>query len=111
MLSSRQLSRIFLPLCAGLVFIFSVWALAAAWPARIDSPIKVATPAKAAEKTVSATPFLSPFGSLTYTTKRGDSVLLLARRYLSQSSFMTVAELDSAIRSFNNLNSDSLKAG
>src|SRR5438067_6060221 len=110
MLSSRQLSRIFLPLSAGVVFIFSVWALAATWPARSDAPIKVAAPAKAANN-LPAAPSLSQFGSLTYTTKRGDSVLILARRYLSQSSFMTVAELDAAIRSFNNLKSDSLKAG
>src|SRR5438067_7205134 len=108
MLSSRQLSRIFLPLSAGLVFVFSVWALAAAWPAGSDSPIKVAAPAKAANN-LPAAPSLSQFGSLTYTTKRGDSVLILARRYLSQSSFMTVAELDAAIRTVNGLRCASLR--
>ncbi|MCU1285854.1 MAG: hypothetical protein JWO13_2204 [Acidobacteriales bacterium] len=38
-----------------------------------------------------------------YTVKRGDTTLLLARRFLSQSSLMTVAELDAAIRDANGL--------
>src|SRR5438067_13789460 len=46
---------------------------------------------------------LSENGSLAYTVERGDSTLSLARKYLSQSSLMTVAELDAAIRNANSL--------
>jgi len=48
-------------------------------------------------------PQLSEDGSLAYTVQRGDSTLSLARKYLSQSSLMTVAELDAAIRNTNSL--------
>jgi hypothetical protein len=45
----------------------------------------------------------NPSSPLSYTVKRGDSTLLLARRYLSQSSLMTVAELEAAICDANGL--------
>src|SRR5882724_7198134 len=46
---------------------------------------------------------LSVDGSLAYTVQRGDSTLSLARKYLSQSSLMTAAELETAIRNANEL--------
>jgi len=49
---------------------------------------------------------------LSYPVKRGDSTLLLSRRYLSQSSLMTVAELETAIRDANGLKKgNALKPG
>ncbi len=39
--------------------------------------------------------------NLIHTARRGESVTSLARRYLSQTAFMTVAELESAIRQVN----------
>jgi hypothetical protein len=56
-------------------------------------------------------PQLMADGSLAYTVQRGDSTLSLARKYLSQSSLMTMAELDAAIRNANSLKSAMLKPG
>jgi hypothetical protein len=87
-----------------------VFLLACASPVRAfgekdNSPVAP----KAAEKTLQGAPTVS--GSQVYLVQRGDSTLSLARKYLSQSSLMTVAELDAAIRSSNSLKSAFLKPG
>src|SRR5260221_8684415 len=47
-----------------------------------------------------------------HTVKRGETTTLLARKYLTQSSMMTVAEFDAAIRDANHLGkSTALKPG
>jgi hypothetical protein len=50
-------------------------------------------------------------GQFAHPVKRGESVTSLARTYLPQTSFMTVPELESAIRSVNGRSGRSLRPG
>ena len=55
---------------------------------------------------------VAPPGSALYVAKRGDSIPLVARHYLSQTSYLTSSELSEAIRSANpDFHSTFLKAG
>jgi len=55
---------------------------------------------------------VAPPGSALYVAKRGDSIPLVARHYLSQTSYLTSGELSDAIRSVNgDFRSTFLKAG
>lgn len=66
-------------------------------PAAAQSPLQVT------EKQAPAPASQIKTDELTYTAKSGDSSLTIARRFLMQSSLMTVAELDRAIRQRNDL--------
>jgi hypothetical protein len=48
-----------------------------------------------------AVPDMVISGTLIHTSRRGESVTAIARRYLPQTAFMTVAELEAAIRKVN----------
>ena len=64
---------------------------------------------KAPEPSLTA---VAPPGSALYVAKRGDSVPLVARHYLSQTSYLTSSELSEAIRSANgDFRGTFLKAG
>ena len=53
-----------------------------------------------------------PPGSALYTAKRGDSMALVAHKYIAQTSFLTLSELADAIRKANgNLQGTFLKSG
>jgi len=55
---------------------------------------------------------VAPPGSALYVAKRGDSIPLVARHYLSQTSYLTSSQLSEAIRSANSdLHGTFLKAG
>jgi hypothetical protein len=55
---------------------------------------------------------VAPPGSAMYVAKRGDSIPLVARRYLGQTSYLTSSELSEAIHKANgDLHSTFLKAG
>ncbi|HUE51292.1 MAG TPA: putative glycoside hydrolase [Terriglobales bacterium] len=55
---------------------------------------------------------VAPPGSALYVAKRGDSIPLVARHYISQTSYLTSSELTEAIRKANNdLHGSFLKAG
>src|SRR5271165_2203275 len=55
---------------------------------------------------------VAPPGSALYVAKRGDSIPLVARRYLGQTSYLTSTELSEAIRKANeDLHGTFLKAG
>ena len=55
---------------------------------------------------------VAPSGSALYVAKRGDSIPLVARHYLSQTSYLTSTELTDAIRKANtDFHSNFLKAG
>ncbi len=55
---------------------------------------------------------VAPPGSALYVAKRGDSIPLVARRYLSQTSYLTSSELSEAIHKANgDFHSTFLKAG
>jgi len=49
----------------------------------------------------SPTPAVAPPGTTLYVAKRGDSIPLVARHYLSQTSYLTSTELAQAIRNTN----------
>lgn len=67
------------------------------------------TVAKAPEPALTA---VAPPGSALYVAKRGDSIPLVARHYLSQTSYLTSSELSEAIRSANgDFRGTFLKAG
>jgi hypothetical protein len=73
---------------------------------------KSSTPvvAKTPEPTLVTT--VAPPGSALYVAKRGDSIPLIARHYLGQTSYLTSTELGDAIRKANSdLHSTFLKAG
>src|SRR4051812_22462198 len=65
-----------------------------------SSPVKAQAPAP---HPVAQTAAATVTDASRYMVKRGDSSLSLARKYLAQSSLMTVAELDAAIREANKL--------
>ena len=55
---------------------------------------------------------VAPPGSALYVAKRGDSIPLVARHYLSQTSYLTSSELGDAIRKANgDFHGTFLKAG
>src|SRR5215470_476533 len=94
----RRMSLLRATLRAGLLLsaLLSLSAGAQSKPELL--PAKIETASKAAEPalTVSAPP-----GSALYVAKRGDSIPLVARHYLGQSSFLTSTELAEAIRKAN----------
>src|SRR4051794_28359348 len=95
LLPLRSHSRIALTL----IFAFNLMVTACSGS---GSTAKAATPPVGQASTPVASLQPEPSAS-TYTVKLGDSALLLARRYLPQSSLMTVAELETAIRDANGL--------
>jgi hypothetical protein len=80
----------------------------------VQTPAAITDANKAKVEAKPATGALAPNtaevkGEVKYVAKSGETSTLLARRYLSQSSVMTVAELDKAIRERNGLKSSVLK--
>ncbi len=69
----------------------------------VQTPVAAQTPLQVAEKQAPAGPSPALAHELTYTAKSGDSTTSLARKFLSQSSLMTVVELDHAIRQRNSI--------
>lgn len=67
----------------------------------VQSPVAAHPPLQVTDKQAPVPLTPAPGGELTYTTKAGDSTTSLARKFLAQSSLMTVAELDAAIRERN----------
>lgn len=70
-----------------------------------------AVAAQTAAKPDATTSAAPPAPGDSYTPKRGETSTSVARKFLSQSSLMTVAELDEAIRKANNLRGTALPAG
>jgi hypothetical protein len=75
----------------------------------VQAPAAAQAPLQVAEKQAPAVAS-AVTSELTYTAKGGDSTTSLARKFLTQSNLMTVAELDRAIRQ-RNLIKGSLKSG
>ncbi len=75
----------------------------------LTSKPSTATAPKAPEPALTA---VAPPGSALYVAKRGDSIPLVARHYLSQTSYLTSSELGEAIRTANgDFRGTFLKAG
>lgn len=75
----------------------------------VQAPASSEKPAQATEKTPPSTPPPTVPTERKYVAKSGDTSTALARRFLSQSSLMMVAELDRAIRTRNGLKTVFLK--
>jgi hypothetical protein len=99
--------RIVLPAILGSLLL----VLAICWIAN-SAPSAVAAQAPQARLTGSSVPAANvttappttpaaPAGSIAYVTKRGDTISLIARHHVSQTSYLTTAELAEAIRSAN----------
>src|SRR5438552_11410243 len=88
-------------------FGFAIWrssgeSSAAAQSAQLVRTSKTPTPASPQAPDGSAlTAVVAPPGSQLYVAKRGDSITSVARRYLSQTSYLTSGELAEAIRKSN----------
>jgi hypothetical protein len=70
------------------------------------SPAAVAQPASA-----TANPPSPPAGTVAYTVARGETIPVIARHYLSRTSFLTSAELADAIRQANGKSGNFVKSG
>ncbi|HEY1265306.1 MAG TPA: LysM peptidoglycan-binding domain-containing protein, partial [Terriglobales bacterium] len=70
------------------------------------------TPAAKPAAEISTAAMAAPPGTSLYVARRGDSVISIARHYISQTSYLTSTELSDAIRSANgNLQGTYLKNG
>ncbi|HXJ92170.1 MAG TPA: putative glycoside hydrolase [Terriglobia bacterium] len=83
-----------------------------------NSTAQTSAPAPGKPETTGAEPPLAPGFTLPestkaipYAVKRGDTVPILASRYLSEVVYMRRSELDNAIREANGLRSEALKPG
>jgi len=96
-------------LCIG--FSFTVWRVAVATPEAEAQSTQKALLVRTSKPSIPAGPQLvdapapvaviAPPGSTLYVTKRGDSMISVARRFLPQTSYMTSSELAAAIRDHN----------
>src|SRR5215471_522658 len=77
---------------------FATWLFTRRAAAVSQSNPSPQTPAPAAN---AAVPRELPPGTIVYKPKAGTLAVIVARKYLAQSSFMTVAELEAAIRKAN----------
>jgi hypothetical protein len=110
---------ILLTVSLSLALAFLAWNSSSIFPLvtignaqEISPAIATGSAANAAKnvRPASASTPLSP-SQFAHSVKRGESVTSLARMYLPQTSFMTVPELESAIRSNNGLAGRSLHPG
>jgi len=81
-------------------------------PLRLLRASKPSIPASPKAPDASLVTNIAPPGSALYLAKRGDSVALVARHYLSQTSYLTSGELAEALRKANrDVHGNFLKAG
>src|SRR5438034_5473102 len=103
----RRPGPILLTVLIFFFFGFAIWrssaeSSAAAQSAQLVRTSKTPTPASPQAPDGSAlTVAVAPPGSQLYVAKRGDSITSVARRYLSQTSYLTSGELAEAIRKSN----------
>lgn len=114
--SSRLSLLIGLPalvlLVAGLLLLPSRHDALSASTVPDNASNKTHSPLKSDTATVSQSETVAPPGTILYTAKRGDTVPGLLHKYLSQSTYMTGPEFDTAIRERNgNFKGAFLKAG
>ena len=89
--------RVNLPATFFMGVLVSLSAAAQTKPALVPAA-RIETASRSAEPALAV---IAPPGSAVYVAKRGDSVPLVARHYLSQTSFLTSTELAEAIRKAN----------
>jgi hypothetical protein len=115
-----RLGPILLASIVCLLLGFALWRVAAlpsasaqsAQRAELVSASKPTISAGPKEPEAALAPRIAPPGSALYLAKRGDSIPLVARHYLSQTSYLTSSELAEAIRKTNgDLQARFLKAG
>ena len=116
----RRLGSISLARVLCLLLGFALWRMVAIPPASAQSS-QVPQLVQASKPSIPASPKaldsslvtnIVPPGSAFYVAKRGDSFALVARHYLSQTSYLTSSELAEAIRKANgDVRGNFLKAG
>lgn len=110
--NSRQFGArlVAVAICLALGFaIVNYWVGRAS--AQAQSP-KLVTASATLGSSAVGVPRIPPPGTAFYETQRGDTVISVARRYLSQSSYLTSSELAEAIRGTNkDVNGTFLKRG
>ncbi len=108
----RRLGRFCFVIASCLTLSVITWSQTAQKPQLLRTS-KTSVPASPKAPEASAlTPPVAPPGSALYVAKRGDSIPLVARHYISQTSYLTSSELAEAIRKANSdLRTNFLKAG
>src|ERR1700674_1837487 len=101
----RRSGPILLTVLIFFFFGFAIWrssgeSSAAAQSAELVRTSKTSTP-PSPQAPDGAALVVAPPGSQLYMAKRGDSITSVARRYLSQTSYLTSSELAEAIRRSN----------
>jgi hypothetical protein len=116
----RRINLIFLAVTAFSSLLFVVWRNGFAIPQVEAQTTKSPQLVRTAETSIPKVkppealvpPQVAPPGSALYTAKRGDSVIGVARHYLSQTSYLTSSEVAEAIRQSNGeVHGTFLKAG
>jgi hypothetical protein len=103
----RRLNPISIGAIFALLFGFGLWQVGfdpspvQAQSAKSASLKPASIPVSPKTSIVPAPEKIAPPGSALYEAKRGDSVVSVARRYLSQTSYLTSSELSDAIRHAN----------
>jgi hypothetical protein len=103
----RRSGPILLTVLIFFFFGFAIWrssgeSSAVAQSAQLVRTSKTPTPAgPQAPDGAALTAVVAPPGTQLYVAKRGDSITSVARRYLSQTSYLTSGELSEAIRKSN----------
>jgi len=116
----RRINLILLAITAFSSLLFLVWRNGLAVPTAEAQTAKSPQLVRTSETSIPKAkppeglvpPPIAPPGSALYTAKRGDSVIAVARHYLSQTSYLTSSEVAEAIRQSNGeVHGTFLKAG
>src|SRR5437016_2174436 len=89
-------------LAVAVVLLLSFASLLYSRNSQLASQTSSSVPAPASSAAPAAPARELPPGTIAYTPKANTTVLAVARKYLSESSYMTVPELEAAIRQSNN---------
>jgi hypothetical protein len=116
----RRLGPISLAIVLCLSLAFTIWyggafSLAAAQtqkPPQLLRTSRTSVPGPKPPDASGLVPTVAPPGSALYVAKRGDTIALVARHFVSQTSYLTSSELGEAIRKTNgDAQGNALKAG
>jgi hypothetical protein len=112
----RRLKIFSIAILAGLLLTFSCYWILKAAPVANAAQLPQPTASSQAPNLSVAQPqsssAVAPPGTVIYNAKRGESIPLIARHFVSKTSYLTSAELSEAIRKTNNKGqSNAVKAG
>ncbi len=101
---------------SSLLLVFAIgWITKTARAASAQAPQPNLTgssvPANGTNTSQQLTAPAAPAGTIAYTTKRGDTISLIARHNVAKTSYLTTAELADAIRQTNHRKGEAVKTG